>query len=40
MMGRQGDENEWRHAGSIAWLCQRPGTVTCGATADLHSKIR
>ena len=39
-MGRRGDEGEWRHAGIVAWLCQHPGTVTCGATADLRSEIR
>ena len=39
-MGRRGDESKWRHAGIVAWLCQRPGTVTRGAMADLHSEIR
>jgi len=39
-MGRRGDEDEWRRAGIVAWLCQRPGTVTRGATADLRSEIR
>jgi len=39
-MGGRGDEDEWRHAGSVAWLCQHPGTVMHGVMADLHSKIR
>ena len=39
-MGRRGDEGEWMRAGSVAWLCQRPGTVMRGATTDLRSEIR
>jgi len=39
-MGGRGNEDEWRHAGSVAWLCQRPGMVTHGTTADLRSEIR
>ena len=38
-MGGRGDEDEWRRTGSVAWLCQRPRTVTHGATADLRSEI-
>ena len=41
-MGRRGDEDETTTcvvgflAGSVAWLCHRPATVTRGATADLR----
>ena len=39
-VGGQGNEDEWRHAGIVAWLCQHPGMVMCGTMADLCSEIR
>ena len=39
-MDRRGDEGEWMRAGSIAWLCQCPGTVMqCNDRSALQDKI-